>query len=599
MVVYAGMKSVSPSNARTILADYWQHTKVYPALSILVLVATFVVQAGQVIAPIYLGKFLDLIAANRPSENLVHALSVTLAFFAFFTLLSWAARRVLSSGIMRLEVRVMADIENKSFAYLIGHSYHFFISHFAGSLVRRVARYKRSYEVVADAVMLQILPATFLCVGIIAVLWHRHPTLGVGLAAWTIFFITVQFLLVRRISPLRLAASAEDSKTTGVLADAVGNHPTITLFAGATYEKGLFAEAVERLRVTTLRSWLADDIIWAVQGFLMAAVNIGLLWGAMLLWQRGVLSVGDFALLQTYLLTLFERLVNIGREMRHLFTAFADASEMSDILAEPHTIRDAPSAKTLMISEGAMRLRDVEFRYGTSAPILSNFNLSIAGGEKIAFVGPSGGGKSTITKLLLRLYDVSKGSIEVDGQDISRATLDSLRENIAFVPQEPVLFHRTLLENIRYGRRDATEEEVIEAARRAHCHEFIERLPQKYDTYVGERGVKLSGGERQRIAIARAILKNAPVLVLDEATSSLDSESEMFIQDALARFMEGKTVVVIAHRLSTIMKMDRIVVIEGGAIVAEGPHEQLLHTSSLYQKLWSIQAGGFLREEEI
>ncbi|HCM43648.1 TPA: hypothetical protein DIS55_01705, partial [Candidatus Kaiserbacteria bacterium] len=218
------------------------------------------------------------------------------------------------------------------------------------------------------------------------------------------------------------------------------------------------------------------------------------------------------------------------------------------------------------------------------------------GGERVAFVGPSGAGKTTVTKLLLRFYDVNDGNIEIDGYDIANVTLESLREAIAFVPQDPVLFHRSLLENIRYGRRDATENEVIEAAKKAHCHEFITTLPKGYGTFVGERGVKLSGGERQRIAIARAILKNAPILVLDEATSSLDSESEALIQDALETLMKGKTVIVIAHRLSTVMKMDRIIVLEDGRITADGRHEELITQDGRYRTLWNIQAGGFLTD---
>jgi ATP-binding cassette subfamily B protein len=236
----------------------------------------------------------------------------------------------------------------------------------------------------------------------------------------------------------------------------------------------------------------------------------------------------------------------------------------------------------------------VSFNFHKDTPVLKEFNLTIAGGEKIALVGPSGAGKTTVTKLLLRLYDVKGGGIKIDGQNIADVTQDSLRDAIAFVPQEPILFHRSLMENIRYGRRGASDAEVIEAAKKAHCHEFIDKLPQKYDTLVGERGIKLSGGERQRVAIARAILKNAPILVLDEATSSLDSESESLIQDALELLMHGKTVLVIAHRLSTIMKMDRIVVMENGSIVATGTHLELVNQHGLYQKLWSIQAGGFI-----
>jgi len=294
----------------------------------------------------------------------------------------------------------------------------------------------------------------------------------------------------------------------------------------------------------------------------------------------------------------FDRLVGINRELRGFYSALADGGEMVTILQTPHEIRDKRAARHLAIEKGVVWFDDVTFNFHKGTPILHQFNLTIDGGERIALVGPSGAGKSTVTKLLLRLYDVDNGSVKIDGQDIAGVTQDSLRDAIAFVPQEPILFHRTLMDNIRYGWRDATDEQVIEAAKKAHCHEFISRLPEGYNTFVGERGIKLSGGERQRVAIARAILKDAPILVLDEATSSLDSESEAYIQDALETLMRGKTVIVIAHRLSTIMKMDRIVVMEKGTIVAQGTHLQLINERGLYQKLWSIQAGGFIGGDE-
>lgn len=593
MVVCAGM-STPINHAKLITQDYWRHTIRYPLLFWILIGSTVMIQVGQVLAPIYLGRFLDIIAENKPSALLEPALYSVLFLYGFFLFLSWGFRRIQSIAIVHNETRVMADIEEKSFGYLIGHSYHFFISHFAGSLVRRVARYKRSYETISDALILQMMPTLLLTLGIITVLSMRHPILGGSLAAWTVVFLSMQYALVRYLNPLRIQASAEDSKATGVLADAVGNHATITLFAGLSFEKRLFAQAVERLRAITLKTWLAEDVIWATQGFLMVVINIGLMWGAMKLWQAGLVTVGDFALIQAYLLSLFDRLFNIGREMRHVFTAYADATEMSEILHTPHAIQDAKDARSLAVEKGSLSFEHVSFGFKHPSSILSDFTLRIDGGEKVALVGPSGGGKSTITKILLRLYDVSGGAIRIDGQDIREVTQDSLREAIAFVPQEPILFHRSLMDNIRYGRRDATDEEVIAAAKKAHCHEFIEKLPQGYGTFVGERGVKLSGGERQRIAIARAILKNAPILVLDEATSSLDSESESFIQDALDQFMGRRTVLVIAHRLSTIMKMDRIVVIEEGKVVATGTHNELLQRSKLYEKLWSIQAGGFI-----
>jgi len=281
--------------------------------------------------------------------------------------------------------------------------------------------------------------------------------------------------------------------------------------------------------------------------------------------------------------------------IKDLYESFADAEEMVEILNTPHDIKDAPGAAALRVTNGQIQFRDVSFSFHETREVLHKINLTVNSHEKIALIGPSGAGKSTIVKLLFRLYDVSDGSVLIDGRPINRVTQESLHANLSLVPQDPILFHRSLMENIRYGRRNATNKEVVEAARLAHCVDFIEELPNKYETFVGERGIKLSGGERQRVAIARAILKNAPILVLDEATSSLDSRSEMLIQDALKKLMKGKTVIVIAHRLSTIRQMDRIVVFEKGRIIDTGTHEELLAKGGLYNQLWNLQAGGFLR----
>jgi ATP-binding cassette subfamily B protein len=395
----------------------------------------------------------------------------------------------------------------------------------------------------------------------------------------------------------KVERAAQDSRMTGVLSDAIGNHSAVMQFAAEDREESFFAEVVAKWRAATMRAWNADAWNYAIQGLLAIAVEAGLMIGAVFLWQQGLLTIGDFVLIQVYVIALIERLWNIGSNMRRLYDAFADASEMIDIIKTPHAIADAPNAPELSVSGGMVSFENVLFYFDEKQPVLPDFSLAIASGEKIALVGPSGAGKSTITKLLLRLYDASGGAVKIDDQDVRMVTQRSLRKAISFVPQEPALFHRTLRENIAYGKQDATEEEIISAAKKAHCHEFISKLPLGYDTYVGERGVKLSGGERQRVAIARAILKDAPILVLDEATSSLDSESEHLIQDALKTLMEGKTVIVIAHRLSTIMTMDRIVVIEDGKIAAEGTHDELLDDhSGLYHKLWSIQAGSFLTD---
>lgn len=589
------MKKGQKTSVRHVIRDYWNHTKKYPWLVAALVIIGLCIQTAIVAAPLYLKQFVDLIASASPNEA-GRELTLALSIFAALAFGAWAFRRVQFYFIAQLETRVMADLNVTSFDYIIRHSYHFFVSNFVGSLVRRVTRYSKSYEVVMDAIAFQLYPVILIAIGIVIVLFMRHPLLGLGLTVWIVLFTTLQLLLIRKIHPHRLRAAEEDSAVTGVLSDALANQSTATLFTGIAHEHARFREAVDRLKTAQYKSWKFDDNVWAVQGFLIVTVNVALLFLAMRLWQKGLLTVGDFILLQAYLLTLFERLVQAGREMRHIFTAVAEATEMADILRIPHEIQDAPGAVPLVVKKGAIHFRDVDFRYRDGNAVLSSFNLHIQAHEKIALVGPSGAGKTTVTKLLLRLYELDGGTIEIDGQNIRSVTLDSLRRAIAFVPQDPILFHRTLLENIRYGRQDATETEVIDAAKKAHCHEFISALPKGYETLVGERGIKLSGGERQRIAIARAILKDAPILVLDEATSSLDSESEHLIQDALETLMKGKTVIVIAHRLSTVSKMDRIIVMEDGRVSAEGTHQDLIRQGGRYQTLWNIQAGGFLNE---
>jgi ATP-binding cassette subfamily B protein len=392
-----------------------------------------------------------------------------------------------------------------------------------------------------------------------------------------------------------LASAEKDSEVTGKLADTLTNETAVKLFGGLTLERKRFVDVTEELRVLRFKAWTFDEYINMGQGLLSILLEFGLIYAGIKLWLAGAITIGDFALIQSYILASFLQLWNFGNSVRRIFSAYADATEIVDIMNMPLEIQDAADAKELHVSAGTVEFRDVDFSFNVTNNVLKHFDLSIKSREKVALVGPSGAGKTTITKLLLRLHDVSGGGIYIDNQNIALVYQDSLRNNISLVPQDPVLFHRTLRENIAYGKQDATMDEIVEAAKKAHCHEFILRLPEGYETYVGERGVKLSGGERQRVAIARAILKNAPILVLDEATSSLDSESESLIQDALIKLMEGKTVIAIAHRLSTVMKMDRIIVMEQGKVVLSGTHEELLaQESNLYKKLWEIQAGGFI-----
>lgn len=577
---------------------YWKHVKKHPLLLTTAICGMLLLQIANLVTPLYLRRLFNILVANQRSSEAVHALVVILIVVVAMWLLDWVAKRLQGFAAATMQAKIEMQLQSEAFEYLLGHSNNFFTSNFAGSLTHKIKQYSRSFEIISESIIFQFTPTLLFITGAVVVLYAHNHLLGLFLGVWSICFVFFQLYVARLRQPLRVDRSEADTRVTATLADAISNQNTIALFSAKKFEQNLFRDVINDWRKKQLHLWYADEYIWMGIGLFIIAIQAVMFFGAVYFWQLGKLTPGDFVLIQSYLLTTFSQLAGINRELRMFFGAIAEAGEMHQIMELPHEVRDSKDAKVLTVPKGNIDFRDVDFYFHTGRDILSKFNLAIVNHQKIALVGPSGAGKSTITKLLLRLFDVTAGTITIDEQNIAEVTQDSLRDAISFVPQEPVLFHRTLMENIRYGRRDASDEEVFAASKKAHCHEFIEALPDKYSTFVGERGIKLSGGERQRVAIARAILKNAPILILDEATSSLDSESESLIQDALKLLMQGKTVIVIAHRLSTIMNMDRIVVIQQGKVVADGTHDQLLRSDGLYKKLWNIQAGGFLANDD-
>src|SRR3989344_7246945 len=471
----------------------------------------------------------------------------------------------------------------------------FFINSFSGALVQRVGRFSRAFDRLNDRLLFNFIPLLIHVTGVIVIIYLQHPMIAYIIVIWAFVMLVYNYIFSTWKLRFDIVAAKADSTTTAVLADSHSNQNTIASFAGFERESSNFKDTTHDQAKAQRLSWDINLIKDGIQVGFIFIVEFLLFYYAIKFWQKDAITIGTFVLIQVYILNLAKRLWDFGRIIRDTYESFADSKEMVEILETPYEVKDIPNAKTLKVAGGQIEFKDISFAFNETRTVLKNINLNIKSGEKIALIGPSGAGKSTIVKLLMRMYDLTSGTIEIDNQNVKEVTQDSLRQNISLVPQDPILFHRTLIENIRYGKGKATNEEVIAAAKLAHCDEFIDTLPLKYETHVGERGIKLSGGERQRVAIARAILKNAPILVLDEATSSLDSHSESLIQDALNTLMEGRTAIVIAHRLSTIQKMDRIIVIENGGIVEEGSHEVLLRKeNSLYKKLWSLQAGGFL-----
>jgi ATP-binding cassette subfamily B protein len=593
------MSNNEPVRIGSVLRAYRRYLKPYAGKLSLMLVLAAASPVLDLVPAIYYKRFFDALAQNRPGDSAAAKLLFGLIVVAMvYKLLSYLAYRALSFMDIAQTPRLQMDMDRHTFSRLLGHSYGFFTNNFSGSLVRKLRRFSKSYETLQDTAVWWIIPLVVTMVFSVAVLANRDWRLGTVTAAAVAVSIVGNILFSNWKLKYDAARSAKDSETSAVMNDAVGNSVNIKLFAANEQEGERFGKVREALREIATRTWRMAEWNYTFQGAMGLVIEFAVMAVALNLWSNGKLTLGDFALIQTYIIILVRRSWDIGRVMRKSYEAVADAGEAVAIMETPYEVADKRGAGELAVAGGEVAFSGVDFCYNETRRTLDGFSLRIAPGEKVALVGPSGAGKSTVVKLLLRFMDVQAGSITIDGQDIAGVTQDSLRRQIGFVPQDPALFHRTLMENIRYGRPAATDEEVVAAAMAARCHDFISALPQGYDTYVGERGIKLSGGERQRVAIARAMLKNAPILVLDEATSSLDSESEQDIQAALQALMAGKTSIAIAHRLSTIMQMDRIVVMEAGRIVDQGTHAELLARAGLYQKLWSIQAGGFLGGEE-
>ncbi len=582
-------------NTRKTIEIYWDQIKQHKISGLVVFFSVVLASAVSVITPLYFKKIFDLLAQSQPKEILATQLVHILFIIAAIELVGWVFWRTSTFFISYFQVSVMVNLSDLCFRYIHKHSFAYFNDNFVGSLVKKVNRFTRSFEHITDKLSFDILQLFVNISLIVFVLFRKNIYLAIAISVWIIIFFVINILFTKFKLKYDLARSEADSNATGVLADTITNNTNVKLFGGYLAEVRNFASAIGKVKKLRLFTWNLSNIYEATQALLTTILEVGIFYIAILLWKKDILTIGDFILIQSYILIVIMRTWDFGRVVRDIYESLAEADEMSAVLSEPHSIIDTKNAKDLKIVSGKIEFNKVDFFYHKTRSILEKFNLYISAKEKIALVGPSGGGKSTIIKLLLRMYDVSAGSIVIDGQNISHVKMESLWKNVSMVPQDPILFHRSLLENIRYGKPNATEEEVIKAAKLAHCHEFIKDLPEGYNTFVGERGVKLSGGERQRVAIARAILHNAPILILDEATSSLDSESEQLIQKALDVLIKGKTVIVVAHRLSTIMKMDRIIVIKEGKIVENGSHQELLkQEKGLYKRLWEVQAGGFI-----
>lgn len=497
--------------------------------------------------------------------------------------------------IINMSVNIMKKIYLECFDYVHRHSFRFFANNFTGSLIKKINKFVWAYDTITDTLTFEISPIILNLIFILVIIWLQDRRLSLAMFIWFVVYAIIQYFLYKWNYPYEISANEQDSKVSWVLSDTLTNNFNIKVFGSLHREYKWFESEVNLWSKLQKTKRYRAMIIWTTTGIFMIAIEFLVFYMALNSWSMDVITIWFFVLLQMYLLKLMDQLWMVGMIFRHLYIWFSSSAEMLEILDEKHEVNDIPDAKKIKIHQWTIHFDNVTFAYEGESSVFSNLSFRIKPGEKVAFIWESWAGKTSIIKLLFRFFDIQKWIISVDDQDISKVTQESLRNSISLVPQDPILFHRSIKENIAYWNPNASDEEIVAAAKMARCHEFIMKLKEWYNTLVGERWIKLSGGERQRVAIARAILENKTILALDEATSALDSESEKLIQEAMDEVMKSKTVIVIAHRLSTIMKMDRIIVMDKWMIVEEWSHTELLKNKKwVYKKLRDIQSGWFV-----
>lgn len=552
--------------------------------------------ALDAVIPVYTGKIVDALTGGDSAA----ATQAAWKAFGMFILLMGLQPLLRMSALALFNafaVRNLAAIVNDGLRKVQRFSSDWHANTFAGGTVRKISRGMWSFDSFEDTLLMGILPAVTIMIASTVTLTMTIPQVGMAASGMILLYCAASiFVSIKILSPRFRASAESDTRVGATLADIITGNPTVKAFGRERHEDALFSDVVKVWQNKSLRAWNTGVIAdggRSVLRLLMTGSTVG---ASLWLWNTGKATPGDIVMVITTFFILGGYLNDIGRQIAQLQRAMSDMEDAVGFWLREEEVRDTENARTLTV--GRARRHDlisfdrVGFRYpGNGKEIYQDMSIDIATGEHIALVGASGSGKSTFVKLIQRLYNLSSGAIRIDGQDISQTTLESLRRSIALVPQEPVLFHRSLAENLAYGNPDATMEEIVAAAKKAYAHDFIMTLEKGYETLVGERGVKLSGGERQRVAIARAILTDAPILIMDEATSSLDSVSEHFIQKALEALMQGRTTITIAHRLSTIRKSDRILVFERGRIIEQGNHDALMARSgSAYKRLHDMQA---------
>ncbi len=567
----------------------------------------FVIAAGMTIAtmadlllPLYSGRLVDAVASSGVARlDSLHAAERAVGFMAGFGALLITARYVAFMAMSRFTVNIMSRIAFDAFWRVQRLSTDWQANNFAGSTVRRITRGMWAVDLMNDTLLLALLPAVLVLAGSSLILGLHWFSMGLLVAVASLCYVSLSILVsMNYVAPAARLSNAQDTRIGAALADSITCNAVVKSFGAERREESRLNRILVKWSARTFRHWTFATRGNAMQMSILLMLRVLITIYAVLLWWRGKATPGDVAFVLTSYFLVHGYLRDVGQHVTNLQRSINEMEELVSLQSDPPGVADVAQAPALNVSEGSIVFDRVSFTYGGQAvPLFTDLSLRIEPGERVGLVGYSGSGKSTFVKLLHRLYDVNGGRILIDGQDISLVRQDNLRVQLALVPQEPILFHRSLAENIAYGRPQASRKQIENAARLANAHDFITAQAKSYATLVGERGVKLSGGERQRVALARAFLADAPILVLDEATSSLDSESEAAIQEAMERLMVGRTSIVIAHRLSTVRMLDRILVFDRGQIIEEGSHETLVRKlGGAYQRLFEKQALGLVSD---
>ena len=593
------MSRTAPSTTRRTLHYYWQVTRKHLGLFVALMASTFLFVALLS----YGNPYVMSLVVDRVSEGSITSDQVFSTYGPYIValiainLVGQAASKLQDYTMYKLEIAAAYDLATMSFDALCNQSMSFHSNRFGGTLVSQTSKFMSAYQQLLETITVPFLPVVCSVIFTCAILAPRVPLYVVILMVLLAIYACVSYYMYKRILSLNEKAASAQNQLSGELSDSVANILAVKTSGREDYERALFDQAnrnvVERDSKRMWASLTRGIITAAITVVIMSVVAVFIAGGNA--WFG--ITPGTLVMMFTYTYTVTNQFNFINNGLQRFNRAFGDASGMTATLDEPRLVADKPGAPAMVVREGTIDFQNIGFYYtdgNVKTPVFEDFNLHIPAGQRVGLVGLSGAGKTTLTKLLLRLSDIQDGRILIDGQNVADCTQQSLRRSIAYVPQEALLFHRTIAENISYGRPDATMEQIREAARQANALEFIENLPQGFETITGERGVKLSGGQRQRVAIARALLADCPVLVLDEATSALDSESEALVQDALKTLMRGRTCIVVAHRLSTVASLDRIVVLDHGKVVEDGPHAELIKAGGEYAHLWDRQTGAYL-----